>query len=198
MMTKRILSVAAAAILLALGLCTAFAEEALPPYVYPYAEEDPMMAAIMEYLTSVDLGYAPQPGGVLVPAPILLKTELNGDETAATVYGNFWVFTYVLDGNVLKMTSGGENPGVLQLTRQGSAWNVVTADFAKEGSYREDIERFCGGDETLVQEYRTAGDGTDGYLPQYRRSFLIGYLESCGLDIVAYQDFGEEPVSLTD
>ena len=35
-------------------------------------------------------------------------------------------------------------------------------------------------------------------LAQYQRSVLVNYVEDNKLDITAYQDYGQDPVSLTD
>ncbi len=185
------------ALTLALGLCGALAAPVtLPAYVYP--GDDPILAAVTHYMVDVDQRFQPDDGGVLVPAPIVLKTEMNENETEATVYGNFWIFGYVLDGKVLKCTCGGENPGVMKLAKgEEGAWTVVSMESAEEGdTFVSSIRALAHGDEALFEQYRIASDGDAGYLPQYRRAFLIDYIVSNGLDIEAYQDYGWDPVSL--
>ncbi len=184
-----------------LGLCCAFAETpALPAYVYPYADEDPLTAAVANYLVNADLGYTPEAGGVLIPAPIVLKTEMDEEETEATVYGNFWIFAYKQNGKILECTAGGENPGIMKLEKKDGTWTVVSLEVAEEGedSFRESIRRFAGGDAELEQEYRVASDAQDGYLPQFRRAFVLAYVNANALDVEAYQDFGWDPVSVTN
>ena len=196
---KKIVS-AVLALALALGLCGAFAESsALPAYVYPFADEDPVMAAVTEYLVSTDLGYTPEEGGILVPAPIELKREMNAEGTEATVYGNFWVFCYRLNGTVLETTSGGENPGVMKLEKKDGKWVVTSLEVAESGdeAFKESLIRFAAGDKQLEEDYFKSSDATDGYLPQFRRSFLVEYVNANKLDITAYQDYGWDPVDLT-
>ncbi len=192
---KKMLSVLLASVF-SLGLCCAFAESAvLPAYSYPYAEENPLMAAVVDWMMNEDLGYEPEEGGVLIPAPIVLKTVLNEDETEATVYGNFWIFGYRLNGSILETTCGGENPGILLLEKKDGRWQIVSAELVPEdGDLGESLHWFAGEDEELEEEYTAAGDATDGYLPQYRRSFIVDYVNANGLDIEAYQDFGWDPV----
>lgn len=186
------------ALVLSLGLCCASAESAgLPTYSYPFAEEDPLTAAVVDCMMRTDMGYEPEAGGVMIPAPVVIRTEMNGDETEATVYGNFWIFGYRLKGKVLEMTCGGENPGVMKLEKKDGQWAVTSFETAPEdGNLNESLRRFAGGDETLEKEYRIAGDAASGYLPQFRRSFIAEYVNANHLDIVAYQDYGWDPVDV--
>ena len=188
------------ALAFAFALCGALAEaSALPAYVYPFAEENPLIAAVVDGILSTDLGYELEAGDVLIPAPILLKTELNADETEATVWGNFWMFAYRLNGRTLETACGGDNPGIMKLEKQDGAWTVVSLELAPVNGNREAyLRQFADGDEALYSEYLIAGDAVDGYLPQYRRAFIIGYVNANGLDIEAYQDAGCEPVHVTE
>ena len=89
---KKLVSVLLA-LALALGMAGAFAEsEALPAYTWN--GEDPIWGAVVKYFQENDFGFEPAEGGVLIPTPIILKTEVSEDETEATVWGNFWIFTY--------------------------------------------------------------------------------------------------------
>ena len=188
------------ALVFSLGLCCAVAESAaLPAYSYPFAEENPLMAAVVDCMMQTDFGYEPEEGGVLIPAPIVLKTEMNEDETEATVWGNFWIFAYRRNGKILEMTSGGENPGVMKLEKKDGQWTVTSLETAPvNGNLEAYLHEFAGGDEALEKEYQIAGDATDGYLPQYRRAFIVEYVNANNLDIEAYQDYGWEPVDVTN
>ena len=169
---------------------------ALPAYVYPFADENPVMAAATEYLVTADLGYETPEGGVLIPAPIVLKEEVG--ETEATLWGDFWIFAYQLNGNILECTAGGENSGVMKLEKKDGAWNVISLEVAEDGeNFADSIRAFANGDEELEKEYYLASDAMDGYLPQSRRSFIVEYVNANHLDIVAYQDYGWEPVDIT-
>lgn len=170
---------------------------ALPAYVYPFADENPVMAAAAEYLVTADLDLEAEEGGVLIPAPIVLREEVGDEE--ATLWGNFWVFAYRLNGSILECTAGGENPGIMKLEKKDGAWNVVSLEVAEDGEkFADSIRAFAHGDEELEKEYYLSSDATDGYLPQWRRSFILEYVHANGLDITAFQDYGWEPVSITD
>ena len=50
----------------------------------------------------------------------------------------------------------------------------------------------------LEDEYFTASDATEGYLPQYRRAIIAEWVEANHLDIDAYQDYGWDPVPVNN
>ncbi len=197
---KRLLALMLA-LALALGVCGAMAEASgLPPYSYPFADEEPILAAVANYMvTAEEFGYTPEEGGVLIPAPIVLKMDVNEDETQAKVYGNFWLFAYKLEGKILMCTAGGECPGVMQLEKKDGAWAVTSLEVAEDGeAFEASIKKLAGGDEALEKEYAVSSDATEGYLPQYRRAFVLAYAQANELDIEAFQDYGWDPVSITD
>ena len=173
----------------------------LPGYVYPDPDQDPVFAAITNYMINNDFGYTAEAGGVLIPAPIVLKEDISEDGTKATVYGNFWIFAYKLNGTILECTAGGENPGIINLEKKDGEWVVTSAEYAGDGEeYKKSITKFANGDADLEKEYYAAGDASEGYLPQYLRSYIIGYVQLNGLEniITAYQDYGQDPVLITD
>jgi hypothetical protein len=89
---------------MALGIGCAFAENAALP-AFTYSGTDPVWVAVENYMLATDFGYTPEEGGVLIPTPIILKTDMNAEETEATVYGNFWIFCYKQNGKILETTS---------------------------------------------------------------------------------------------
>lgn len=199
---KKLVSVLLA-LALALGVCGAFAESSSLP-AYTYHGDDPVWTAVVKYMQETDFGFEAPEGGILVPTPIILRTDMaadeNGEPAEATVYGNFWIFTYALEGEILKMVSGGENPGVLKLEKKDGEWTVTGAVFAEDGdNYYENVKMLANGDADLEKAYYdTTGASGDSVLPQYRRAVLVNYVEENKLDITAYQDYGWDPVSLTD
>ena len=195
---KKVVSVLLA-LALSLALCCAFAENpALPAYTY--AGDDPVMAAVVGYMLEMDSGIIPEEGGVLIPTPIILKTDMNADETEATFYGNFWLFTYVQNGKMLERTACGEFPGVMKLEKKDGAWTVVSLELADEGeAYWESIQKLTNGDAELAEQYLlTTGATEDSFLPQFQRAAVVNYVQENNLDIEAYQEPGEEPVSVID
>ena len=183
------------ALLLGVGICCA--AEALPPYAY--SGEDAIEGAVANY-TADEFGkqFLTEEGSVTIPTPVILKTEAP-DDSHATVYGNFWVFNYVRSDDVLRMISGGEFPGVIQLEKQDGAWRVTGAEYAGDGEdYGKDITRFCNGDKALEERYFEAGDGGSDLHLEVRRRFISDYIKANGLNVAAWQDPFWPPTPLAE
>ena len=199
---KKMISVLLA-LVLALGVCGAFAEESSALPAYAYQGDDPIWKAVVEYMQATDFGFEPEAGGVLIPTPIILKTVYNDDETEATVYGNFWIFCYKRseeNSKILAMTSGGENPGYMKLEKKDGVWAVTSMVIAGSGDdYQTDIVKFADGDKELEEQYfLTAGASENSMLPQYQRAAVVEYVAANNLDIEAYQETGWDPVAVND
>ncbi len=170
----------------------------IPLPAYAYTGDDPVEAAVIAYMQESGImdGYWLAEGGVCVPTPVIVY-EREADDTHETVYGNFWTFCYVLQGDVLVCNSGGELPGVMQLEAQGDGWKVVSAEFAGDGEdYDRDIKRFADGDDDLLEAMYGAADGDGEPLKNARRVTLEAYVTANGLSVAAYQDPYWEPVGL--
>ena len=163
--------------------------EELPPY--SYTGEDSVEAAVVEYTAQIGReNYLMKDGAVTIPAPLIFKTEPT-EEGGFRVYGNFWVFNYILDGDVLKCISGGENPGVITLTKDGDGWAVASMETAGDGEdYDKDIRSFCQGDEDLELAYYESD------CDFVRLRLVQEYVEANHVNAVAFQDYGWDPVSL--
>ena len=186
---------------LTLGLAITVAQSiALPPFTNPFTEEESLERAVTNYMMETDFGFTAEEGGVLIPTPIILKTEVNADETEATVYGNFWIFTYTLDGKIMKTGACGENPGVMKLKKNDGKWNVTSLELAEEGeSFQSSIKKIAHGDAELEADYyHSSGAGEDSFLPQFQRAAVLNYVKMNNLDVEAYQDYGADPVSIID
>ena len=186
------------ALALALGAVSVAAETEEPVSDRPLPAYAYTEAAVIAYMQESGImdGYWLAEGGVCVPTPVIVY-EREADDTHETVYGNFWTFCYVLQGDVLVCNSGGELPGVMQLEAQGDGWKVVSAEFAGDGEdYDRDIKRFADGDDDLLEVMYGAADGDGEPLKNARRVTLEAYVTANGLSVAAYQDPYWEPVAL--
>ncbi len=164
-------------------------ETALPAYAYP--GNDPIEAAIAAYMAEIGRQrYLTKEGAVSIPAPVILKIE-EPDETHRIVYGNFWVFSYVLKDGILQCISGGEQTGIMTLEKTEEGWKAVALEEAGDGDYYEkDIHRFSHGDAELEAKYLSTP------YEDIRLRFIQDYAAANGLAVKAYQDYGWEPVPL--
>ena len=167
---------------------------ALP--AYSYTGDDPIVGVIINALLTdghADM-YMKKTGSVTIPCPIILKTEMI-DEAHAKVYGNFWLLTYVKNGDVLENISGGENAAIITLEKVEGKWQVTAMEEAGDGEeYVADIKRFASGDSELETKYFAAEDLKANQ--ETRTQFIKAYVEANDLDITAYQDYGWEPITL--
>lgn len=189
------------ALVMALGACgLAFAETAaLPAYTYP--EDGSVWEAVVKHMQATDYGFEPNEGGVLIPTPVILRIDMNEEATEATVYGNFWIFTYTQKGKSLVTGPCGENPGVMKVKQdENGQWSVVSEEYAEDGeNYQESIKKLCNGDKALEEEYaKSTFSREDNYVEQIQRSTLVQYITDNQLDITTLEDTGyPEPVDLT-
>ncbi|MBR4500686.1 MAG: hypothetical protein IKP22_02165 [Clostridia bacterium] len=176
-----------------LMLCAAgfAAAETLPAYAY--TGTDPVEAAVAGFTADLGSAYLTEENSVTVPAPIILKTEETGDGQVK-VYGNFWVFNYVQDGDTLECISGGEAPGVLTLVRDGEKWAVSSFEDVDSGEeYKTDILLICGDDKELADSYFAASDASLEPFRAARFKYLREYVTANKLEVKAIRDPGWEP-----
>ncbi len=181
---KKLIALALSTLLLAGLACAQSAE--LPAYIYP--GEDPILAAVANYASSLGSLYLEPERCVCIPAPVVLKIELVDDATAR-VYGQFWHMNYVLKGTVLESVSGGEQPAVLTLVKSGDIWSVTGADIAEDGDgYAPSILRLAGGDEALAEQFFAASDLMAEPAASIRTQFIRDYVKANNLPVEGYQD----------
>ncbi len=170
------------------------AAETLPAYAY--TGNDPVEAAVAAFTADLGKGYLTEDNSVTVPAPIILKTAETG-EGQMTVYGNFWVFNYVQNGEVLECISGGETPGVLTLVADGEKWVPSSFEGVDSGNeYETDILMICGDDKELADGYFAASDASLEPFREARFRYLREYVTANGLNVTAVQDPGWDPEDL--
>ena len=169
--------------------------EELP--TYEYHGDDMQEAAIIDYFLKENAGDRSY-GEVSIPAFCIFQSEVDTDDRIK-VYGNFWMFTYSRQGTTLFCESGGETPGVIYLKKDGDHYLVDEFDRVGDGSdYAEDIERICDGNKALKEQYFSATDTRKEPLQTRRLWYISNYVKDNGLDIIAYQDYGWEPIMLSE
>ena len=202
-MMKKFLSLLAAA-LLVFSCAAAEAPEAATAVAglphYQYTGTDPIEKAAADFAVwlAEEIDYYQEDGDVFIPAPVILKVKKTDDDHAK-VYGNFWAMNYTLRGDVLVCGSGGEAPGILELTRDGEDWTVTSYELAGDGEdYWADILRFCEGDEELADLYGSTTDVTEDPLKTVRYDYIAEYVRQNNLPVTAFQDEYWDPIPLED
>ena len=165
---------------------------------YRYTGEDPIEGAVADALANDERAglYKTEQGYVTIPCPIIHRTEMI-DDTHTRVYGTFWILNYVKRGLVLINISGGEYAGIMMVEMADGIWRVTSFEEAGDGDdYAADIEHFAAGDKDLEAAYFAASDLDEETNQEIRTRFIQGYVATNSLPVIAYQDYGWDPVSL--
>lgn len=154
-------------------------------------------AAIIDYFLGND-SYYKLYGAVTIPAFCIFQSEVL-DDGRIKVYGNFWIFVYMKQDTTLVCESGGECPGVIYLKQDGDGYAVDEFDRVGDGTdYEKDIDRICDGNDSLREMYYSATNAKEDPLKSRRLWYIYHYVQDNKLDITQYQDFGWDPVSITE
>lgn len=166
----------------------------LPAYVY--CGESLLESGVCEFIRDTwDSSLNPGDGGILVPAPVILKTEeTNPDDVR--VWGNFLTFGYTLSGSTLTETCHGGGRGLLHLRQDGDGYAVVSFD---DGTEDAALKTLCEGESGLYDRFSgTDQDTKDSDLRRERIRYLQDYVNSYGLSIDSYKNAAGETVLINE
>lgn len=172
----------------------ASADAALPAYEYQgedseTAEDDIMKACIAELMKLDEENF--DAAEIAIPAPLIYQVD-SSDESDIKVWGEFYIFNYSLNEDILETQSGGNFRGCMHLTKEGEDYQVSSFDQVEDGSDEaESLRQICEGDEDLLTKF-----GNDEQLTTVREKYIAAYIKANNLNIKAYQDSGWDPVEL--
>ena len=164
------------------------AEATLPTFVY--TGTDKAIEAIWDYYHD-DMIRSIEEGEVLIPAFIVVKKVEKEDELL--VFGNFWTHGFVLNGKMLEVASGGDNPACFHLKPSENGYEVISVEQAVDGSdIEESVKAFTKGYPGVYKKLMNGNAGREEAIREYLRM----YVESNQLDIQYYKEFGWDPVKI--
>lgn len=163
----------------------------LPAYEYPGPEL--FYSVLYEYLID-ELGKNYEKSDVCIPCPVIIAED-ESDNSDIKVYGNFWIFNYDLNGEILENTSGGSYPGCIHIKSTDAGYEVTSMEVTEDGSgFDESAKKIFGKNYDKFMK-----DGEDEKIQEETRAQIIAnYVAANGLDITAYQDYGHDPVTLPE
>ena len=165
------------------------AEEVMLP-AFVYTGTDKAIQAIWDYHYD-DVIASMEMGEVLVPAFVIVKKVVKKDELL--VFGNFWTHGFVLNGNMLEESSGGEKIACFHLKETENGYEVIEVEEAQDGSdYAESIKAFTKGYPAVYLKLMNGNAGREDAIREYLRM----YVESNQLDIQYYKEYGWDPVEI--
>lgn len=163
-------------------------EVMLPTFVY--TGTDKAIQAIWDDYQE-DVIASMEMGEVLIPAFIIVKKVEKEDELL--VFGNFWTHGFVLNGNILEESSGGENIACFHLKEIENGYEVIEVEEAQDGSdYEESIKAFTKGYPGVYLKLMNGSASREDAIREYLRM----YVESNQLDIQYYKEYGWDPVKI--
>lgn len=167
-------------------------QTALPSF--EYTGEDKQFAAIYDFFSKRE--HLSSQEEVVIPTYVIFQSEVAEDEQIK-VYGNFWYFSYVMNGSILECVGGMERPGVIYLKEEGEGYEVVSFDEVGDGAnYTQDIKRICQGNKILEQAYYDSVDAQKSPLKDAIHRSINSYVLENKLSITAYKEYGWEPVPI--
>ena len=171
------------------GSDEAAADGTLPAYEYTGPEL--FYSVLYQYLID-ELGKDYDKSQVSIPCPVIVKED-ESDKSDIRVYGNFWIFNYDLNGDILENTSGGSYPGCIHVKDTGEDYVVTSMEVVEDGAgFTESAKKIFG---EYYDLFMKAGE--DENLREKTRARIIAdYVEANDLNITAYQDYGWDPVPL--
>jgi hypothetical protein len=161
---------------------------------YGYSGDDPVQAAVYQYLVEkIAPQYELPEGAVSIPIVQLVDEDIDSEDGEAEVKGVFWVFNYVIEGDTLKMVSGGNHPGKMELIQVGSGYSVQEFEQVADGSNFEPSAR------DIFEEHYDSFmkvNGDQESREALRTQIIVDYVKANGLSVTKYQDEGWDPVEL--
>lgn len=166
---------------------------ALPPYEYPGPEA--FYTVLYKYMID-ELAEGYPEAEVTIPCPIIIaEDESNKDDIR--VWGDFWVFNYDLNGDILENTSGGSYPGCIHLKSidDGPGYEVTEMERVGDGSdYDPTAKKIFG---KYYDAFVKSNEDTEGR-DAIRAQIIANYAAANDLSIKAFQDYGWDPVPLPE
>ena len=149
------------------------------------------LAAVNRYLTDkIGKNYAQ--GQVCIPCGTIIATD-KSNSNDILVWGDFWVFHYNIEGDVLKTVSGGSHPGLMHLRKNGERYEVTSFDQVEDGAgNKASAQRIFG--EHFEDFWRVNSD--EQVRENERQAATVRFIHEHNLKVSCYQDYGWPAVML--
>ena len=156
---------------------------------YGYGGDDPIEAACYKYMAESFSEYY-EAAEYSIPVVKIVHEDLS-QENEYLVYGDFWIYNYNGEGDVLKCTSGGNYPGCMHVSK--SDYTVTAFDQVEDGGNFESSAKEIFGDayEDFMKVY-----GDSDANEEDRKITISDFVNLNGLEFNYYQDEGWDPVEL--
>ncbi len=163
----------------------------LPPF--KYTGEDKAVEAICEYMQKEASEWDNYIEGRDVWIPAFLIHGKVQEDGELKVYGDFWNFTFIRNGNILENYNGGEEIACFHLIEDGDGYKVKSVEYAEDGERLIDSIKEMTKWHPIIRFRMTQNmvDHDDELLESLRM-----YIQNNNLDIKYYKNSGWEPVEI--
>ena len=149
------------------------------------AKETTYFSAITRYLIN-EFGNKYLKGEYCVPfQTIVAVDERKSDDIL--VWGDFWVFNYNLDGDILKTISGGSHPGLMHIKQTVTGFEVTSFEQVEDGSRYMPTAKKIFGDK--YNDFHTI-NSDEQRREKHRAEVLANYVKEHNIPATKYQDYG--------
>lgn len=187
-MKKRFLAILSLVLMLAVSLAAC---GKAPAPKETFTDGDAIEQAIYNYLVE-EVGKTYDKADATIPTMNILSTEVGADGNI-TVYGDFWVENYNIQGDTLFCESGGHYPGVFQIKQDGDTYTVTKFENPEDGAdFTPTAKKLFG--EHYKDWQKVSSD--DKARAELRTKTVAEYVKQNKLDVTQYQDYGWDPVPL--
>ena len=162
--------------------------------LFYYTGDEEYLKSITNYM--INQNHFSTKNAIDIPSPNIIKYD-DSDLNDIKVYGDFWIYGYVLVGDTFNNVHGGSFPGCMHLENKNGKFNVISFDVAEDGSnFDESIKKICNNEEELYNKMFEAMDSTTDESINIRKEYIKMYRDEYNLDIKYYKDYGWRRVSI--
>lgn len=168
------------------------AEAAVDATKYGYTGDDPIEATVYEYMATEIAGEYDKADASIPLVSIINVNDENKDDIL--VAGDFWVDNGNVEGDTLKLVSGGNHPGVIHMKKEGNKYVVTKMENVADGEgFYKSAQKLFGKN---YERFAKINEDEDARSEQ-RTKNIKNYIKANGIKVTKYQETGWDPVDLT-
>ena len=147
-------------------------------------DEDCLFA--INYMLANEIGATYAPGEYTIPFETIVAVEKN-DSDEVLVWGDFWVFNYNRNGDVLETVSGGNHPGKIRLDETEYGYELRDFEQVADGAdYEASAKKIFS--EHYGAYQKVASD--ENAREEVRRAAIEAFVKDQNLSVSQYKDYG--------
>ncbi len=144
------------------------------------------------YYVNTEIGQYFEASDVEIPYINIIDID-ESDPNDVCVYGDFWYFTYKINGDTLETQAGGSFPGCIHLKKMTSGYSVTGMDRVEDGSnFDPSAKKIFGDRYQAFMRMHSDGETRE----KERADQIAAYVKKNGIMVTKYKDYGWDAVTL--